>query len=162
MPNPPPPPPPLESLQIAACLFLLVKKALLWYLPSLVSCFRDLSGPGDHTVHGFYLSHTRKFWEAFTDQPKEARQISSIHYIRYSSYLATMGVEYQLLPAVHFHGHTHNNNHSTLCTHIRDSRCACLRDVLDRWSASAVPRSLTKTLYLVPPARRPLVVRDRA
>lgn len=76
------------------------------------------------TARGFYLSHTRKFWEAFIDQPSEARQISSIHYIRQSSYLATVGVEYQLLPAVHFHAHTPNSNHSTLCMHIRGSRCA--------------------------------------
>lgn len=91
------------------------------------------------TVLGLYLSHTRKFWEAFTHQPQRPGKFPPSITISQSSYLATVGVEYQLLLAVHFHHHIHSSNHSTLCMHNRGSRCACPRDVTERWSTSEVP-----------------------
>lgn len=60
---------PPESLQIATWLLLLAKKI----------CFGSflLQSPGSErslgqeiTAIGFYPSHTRKFWEAFADQPE--------------------------------------------------------------------------------------------
>lgn len=122
----------LESLWIPPWLFLLPKKT------TLVSWLREVSG----SVLDFYLSHTRKFWEAFTGQSKRpAKFPPSITkaYIRSSSCLATRGAEYELIPVNHFHeclGHTHNSNHR-MYLHIRASRCACLRgEVLELWGTS--------------------------
>lgn len=100
------------------------------------------------TAIGFYPSHTRKFWEAFADQPERLGKFppsvtSDIRVTWQPWELNTNCFLLFTVTATYI-----NSNYSTLHMHIRSSRCACLKDVLKRWSTSEVPRSLTEALWI--------------